>query len=137
MTAFIVILAGCQDIQLPVSPAPAGATPGTSNLVLSEDRAILAVQEYLLSKAASSRAKTYLTDLYASGAKWTAKGDLLNDGTRVFNVTLTVDNPGPQAKPYWKRAIWTVFSDRKVLPSPQYEANALRIETDLQGLSGG
>ncbi len=106
--------------------------------MISEDRALLAVQEYLLSKATTAKAKTYLTELYAAGGKWNAKGELLKDGTRVWNVMLeTEDKASNQTKPYWHQACWTVFDDGKVLPSPKYDANALRIETDLQQLSGG
>jgi len=106
--------------------------------VISEDSALLAVQEYLLSKATSAKAKTYLTDLYAAGGKWSGKGELLKDGIRTWSVMLEIeDGAGNQIKPYWRQACWTVFDDGKVLPSPKYDANALRIETDLQQLGGG
>jgi hypothetical protein len=98
----------------------------------------MAVQEYLLSKAISARAKAYLTELYASGGKWSARSELLKDGTRTWNVMLeTEGKPEDKIKPQWRAACWTVFDDGKVLPSPKYDASALRIEADLQELSGG
>jgi len=38
-------------------------------------------------------------------------------------------------KPYWQQASWFVFRDGKVMPSNRIQANALRIEADLQELS--
>ncbi|MBI4331562.1 MAG: hypothetical protein HY673_09805 [Chloroflexi bacterium] len=134
----VVFLTGCQDFGFPTPPTtgtPPARTAGRTTLVISEDRAILAVQEYLLNKAASARAKTYLTDLYASGAAWTGKSELLKDGTRIFNVTLTTSKSGTQVREHWRQALWTVFDDGKVLPSSTYDGNALRIEADIQALN--
>lgn len=140
LMAVCTVFASCEDMTGFPTTSPTPAVPKVEirrTLVLSEDRALLAVQEYLLSKATSARAKTYLTELYAAGGKWSAKGDLLKDGTRTWNVMLeTEGKTGVQVKPYWSQACWTVFDDGKVLPSPKYDANALRIETDLQQLSG-
>ncbi len=137
LTVLTLFVVGCQEIGYPTpSGGSSSTTPssGRRTLILSEDRAVLAVQDYLLSKAVSAKAKTYLTDLYSSGAQWTAKSDLLKDGTRIYNVLITVDRADAQVKPYWRKAGWTVFEDGKVLPSVEYEASALRIEADLQGL---
>lgn len=141
LMAFSIVTAACEDVPgLPTaSPSPpAPKAESRRTLVLSEDRALLAVQEYLLLKATSARAKTYLTELYAAGGKWSGKGELLKDGTRVWNVMLeTEDKADNQIKPCWRQASWTVFDDGKVLPTTKYGANALRIETDLQQLGGG
>lgn len=136
----LIFLTGCQDFTFPTptTTTPAAKAPSSrTTLVLSDDRAILVVQEYLLSKAVSAKAKGYLTELYASGATWTAKTELLKDGSRVFNVTLTTSKSDSQVKPYWRQALWTVFGDGKVLPSSQHDANAIHIEADLQGLGNG
>ncbi len=119
----------------PSAPASKGVAGGVS--VLSEDRALLVVQEYLLSKATSAKAKNYLAELYSSGGKWSAKSELLGDGTRIWNVMMeTEDKADSEIKSQWRIACWTVFGDGGVLPSPKFDANALRIETELQELSG-
>jgi len=40
-----------------------------------------------------------------------------------------------EEKPHWQQASWLVLGDGKVMPSHRFQANALRIEADLQELS--
>ena len=40
-----------------------------------------------------------------------------------------------QEKEYWQKASWLILKDDDVIPSNRFEANALRIEADLQSLS--
>ena len=40
-----------------------------------------------------------------------------------------------EAKPHWQHASWLILQDGTVVPSNRFEANALRIEADLQELS--
>ncbi|GAJ20101.1 unnamed protein product, partial [marine sediment metagenome] len=40
-----------------------------------------------------------------------------------------------QEKSYWQQASWLIREDGRVIPSNHFQANALRIEADLQELS--
>ena len=40
-----------------------------------------------------------------------------------------------EERPYWQQASWLILRDNQVLPSNRFQANALRIEADLQELS--
>ena len=104
--------------------------------IKTEDRAILAVYEHLLSQAESYQAKVYLADFYATCDNWSAESELLKDGARIWYIV--VDMTGIEAweeRPYWQQAGWFVLQDGKVVPSNRLQANALRIEADLQELS--
>lgn len=104
--------------------------------IKTDDRAILAVYENLLSQAKSSEAKVYLADFYATCDKWSAKSELFKDGTSVWHVILDMtDIEAWYERPYWQQASWFVLDDGKVIPSNRFQANALRIEADLQELS--
>ncbi len=110
--------------------------PATVTTITTEDRAILVVYEHLLSQAESYQAKAYLADFYTACDNWEAKSELLKDGTIIWNVTVDMtDAVVWQEKPYWKQATWLVLEDGKVIPSNSFQANALRIEADLQELS--
>ena len=50
----------------------------------------------------------------------------------VFDVTGT---EYWRERPYWQQASWLILEDGRVIPSRRLEANALRIEADLQELS--
>ncbi|MBA7676033.1 hypothetical protein ES703_84273 [subsurface metagenome] len=122
------------------TPSPEEPTevekPPTPTAITTEDRAILAVYEHLLSQAESYQAKTYLADFYTACDNWTAKSELLKDGTSLWYVTVDMTEvAGWKEKPYWKQASWLVLEDGKVIPSHRFKANALRIEADLQELS--
>ena len=114
--------------------APPPTTPPTT--ITSEDRAILSVYEHLLSQAESYTAKAYLADFYAASDRWRARSELFKDGTSIWYVV--VDMTGVvvwEERNYWQLAGWFVLQDGKVIPSNRLQANALRIEADLQELS--
>ena len=98
---------------------------------------MLAVYEHLLSQAESYQAKVYLADFYTTCDNWSARSELLKDGTGLWYVTVDMtDVVGWREKPYWQQASWLVVKkDGKVIPSNRFQANALRIEADLQELS--
>ena len=102
----------------------------------TEDKAILAVYEHLLSQAESHKAKSYLAEFYAVCDNWSAESQLFQDGSRVWYVMVDMTSGKEwKWKPYWQQASWFVFRDGKVMPSNRIQANALRIEADLQELS--
>jgi len=110
------------------------APPPTA--ITTEDRAILAVDEHLLSQAEGHQAKVYLADFYATCDNWKAESELLKDGTSVWYVTVDMTDVAVwKEKPYWQQASWLVLQDGNIMPSPRFQANALRIEADLQELS--
>lgn len=138
-TLIFLVATGCQDFgqfptPTPTEEKPEEATP--TKFITSEDRAILAVYEHLLSLAISHEAKTYLAEFSAVSDNWSAKSELFKDGTSIWYVV--VDMSGAEVweeKPYWQQAGWFVYRDGRVIPSNRLEANALRIEADLQELS--
>jgi len=104
--------------------------------VETEDRAILAVYEHLLSQAESYKAKAYLANFYATCDKWSAESELFKDGTSMWHVVVDMtDVEAWKERPYWQQASWFILQDGKVIPSNRFQANALRIEADLQELS--
>jgi hypothetical protein len=139
ITVLILTITGCEDFgTFPASEPPAEEPeePAPTTFINSEDRAILAVYEHLLSLAESHEAKTYLAEFSAVSDNWSAKSELFKDGTSIWYVV--VDMTGAEAweeRPYWHQASWFVYQDGKVIPSNRLQANALRIEADLQELS--
>jgi len=138
LIAMAVGSAGCQDYTFPTPepPSPETQKPAPTTFINSEDRATLAVYEHLLSLAQSHEAKAYLAEFTTTSDNWSAKSELFKDGTSVWYVK--VDMSGVQdwkAKPYWQQASWFVYQDGRVIPSNRLQANALRIEADLQELS--
>ena len=139
LMAMTFSVVGCEDFGLapPTTPAeeePEEVKPPT--FIGSADRAILAVYEHLLSQAESYEAKNYLADFSATSDNWSANSELLKDGTSFWYVV--VDMTGAEeweGKPYWQQAGWIVYQDGKIIPSNRLQANALRIEADLQELS--
>ncbi len=132
---------GCENFNiLPPQETPGetveeGAPPVTTT-IKADDKAILLVQEHLLNLAASYQAKLYLADFYAACDDWTAELELFKDGTAVWYVTVKMTNVEMwEEKPQWQEACWQVFQDGEVMPSNRSQANALRIEADLQELS--
>jgi hypothetical protein len=127
----------CEDLGLtpaedttPEEEAPSAATINTA------DRAILVVQERLVSQAESYQAKVYLADFFTACDDWIASSDFLGDGTSIWYVVVNVtDVQAVEEKPHWQQVCWMVFADGKVMPSDRFQANALRIEADLQELS--
>ncbi len=115
-------------------PKPEEVAPATS--IRTKDSAIITVYQHLLSQAESQEAKLYLADFYANCDNWTAESEFFKDGSGTWHITVdmsAVENW--QLRPYWQQASWFVFRDGTVMPSNRLQANALRIEADLQELS--
>ena len=134
-------LTGCAELEQWTTPPkaevekPVTETPPPV-VVKSEDRVILLIYEHLLSLAESHMAKSYLATFYATCDNWSAESELLRDGTTVWHAVADMtDEEEWRERPYWQLASWFVFQDGKVIPSNRFEANALRIEADLQQLS--
>lgn len=124
---------GCEELGLEPATEPE-ETP--SGAVTTDDRAILAVYEHLLSQAEGYEAKTYLADFYTTCDNWSAGQELLKDGENVWYVTVDMsDIELWRERPYWQQASWLILQDGRVMPSSRFQASALRIEADLQELS--
>ncbi|MFC2007976.1 hypothetical protein ACFLVB_05220, partial [Chloroflexota bacterium] len=96
----------------------------------------LAVQEHLLNQAKSYEAKRYLAEFYAAADNWSAQAAYFKDGSDIWYVIVDkTASDSWEGESYWQQASWYVFPDGKVMPSNLLQANALRIETDLQELS--
>ena len=142
LAVLVLTVPGCEDFGFPPpqSPEPEEKTEvvkAPPTIITTEDRAILAVYEHLLSQADSYQAKLYLADFYTTCDNWTAELELLKDGTSLWYVTVDMTEVKIwREKLYWRQASWLIHKkDGKVIPSNQFKANALRIEADLQELS--
>jgi len=144
--ALIVVLLGtftaCQDMGYPSpttpQPQPTPAPVTGTTIISTRDTALLAVYKRLLGQAESYEAKTYLADFYTACDNWSAESEFFKDGSGTWYVT--IDMTGSKDwkwKPHWQQASWLVYRDGKVIPSTRFQANALRIEADLQALSPG
>lgn len=117
-------------------PTEETQTTTASAVIKSDDRAILAVYEHLLSQAEGYEAKLYLARFYEVCDKWSATTELFRDGTSAWHVVLDMTSESVWTeRSYWMRASWFVFQDGEVIPSQRLQANALKIEADLQELS--
>ena len=147
LVLIIILLAGaftgCADYE-PLSPPPQPSQPPQQKTVVekppskarTEDRAILAIYEHLLSQAESHEAKAYLANFYTICDKWSAEKELFKDGTSIWHIVVDMtDVEVWEERPYWQQASWLILQDGKVIPSNRFQANALRIEADLQELS--
>ncbi len=141
LAALVVTAAACQDFgqfPAPATPAepPALQKTETTITIVTADKAILAVYQHLLSQAESHEAKAYLAEFYTVCDNWSAKSELFKDGSSVWYVL--VDMTGIEKwtePPHWQQAGWFVFRTGEVIPASRLQANALRIEADLQELS--
>ena len=139
LLAAVITTTGCQDFgtfPTPEPPAQQPEKPVSTTFINSGDRAVIAVYEHLLILAESHEAKDYLAEFSAVSDNWSANSELFKDGSSVWYVAVdmsTVENW--QEKPYWQQASWFVYQDGRVIPSNRLQANALRIESDLQELS--
>ncbi|MBI2860610.1 MAG: hypothetical protein HYX91_03770 [Chloroflexi bacterium] len=137
----LVAVAGCQDFnQFPQQPAPVEPKPQPERSVSisTADRAILVVYRHLLDRAKSPEAKVYLADFYTVADNWSAESRLLRDGTATWRVLADQAGQEPwQWRKHWRQASWLVLPGGDVIPSTEFEANAIRIEADLQELSNG
>jgi len=139
LAVLALAVTGCEDFGFPAAESPeetpeAEAPPATT--ITTEDRAILAVHEHLFTLAEGYQAKDYLADFYVTCDEWGASSELFTDGTSVWYVVVTMTSTEvSEERPHWQEACWIVFRDGKVIPSNRSQANALRIEADLQELS--
>ena len=118
------------------TPIPTQTPTPTPTTISTEDIAILTVYEHLLSQADSHQAKAYLASFYATSNEWRANSELFKDGTTIWYVVVDMtDVEEWEERDYWQQASWFVFKDGSVIPSQRLQANALRIEADLQELS--
>ena len=143
LAALAWTVTGCTDLE-PYSPPPQPAQPQqqkppvekTPLKATSEDKAILAIYEHLLSLAEGHKAKAYLANFYTVSDNWVAEKELLKDGTSIWHIVVDMtDVEEWKERPYWQQASWLILQDGKVIPSNRFQANALRIEADLQELS--
>ena len=140
--ALLVALAwtvtGCEELGFPPPNPPAekpeeNVAPPTT--ISTADRAVLVVYEHLLNQAESYKAKMYLAEFYTVCDNWSAETERFKDGSSIWYVLVDMtDNETWQQRLYWQQASWFVQDD-KVMPSNHHQANALRIEADLQELS--
>jgi hypothetical protein len=142
LASLIGTVTACEDMGFPPpsTPAPEEEPPPkevtTPTAIMTKDAAMLAVYQRLLSQAESYEAKMYLADFYANCDNWSAESEFFKDGSGTWYVTVDMtENETWELRPYWQQASWFVFRDGKVVPSNRFQANALRIEADLQALS--
>lgn len=141
LSALLVMVTSCEDM-FPTTtspqetPQPEPVKPASATVINSKDAAILAVYERLLGEAEGYDAKVYLSDFYTTCDNWTAQSDYFKDGSGTWHVVVDMTaHEDWTYRPYWQQASWFVYKDGKVLPSNLFQANALRIEADLQALS--
>ncbi|MFB0559366.1 MAG: hypothetical protein ACETVS_02410 [Dehalococcoidales bacterium] len=143
LAVLALTVVGCEGFEGWTTPSPAepeekpAVEAPSATVITTEDRAVLAVYEHLLSQAGSYQAKLYLADFYTTCDNWVAEPELLKDGTSLWYVTVDMtDVKIWREKLYWRQARWLIFkTDGRVVPSNSFKANALRIEADLQELS--
>jgi hypothetical protein len=142
IAALLGTFTACEDFGYPPAstpeetpePEPVKVTPTTATT--TKDAAMLAVYEYLLSQAESYEAKIYLADFYANCDNWSVESEFFKDGSGTWYVVVDMSNIEDwELRPHWQQASWLVFKDGEVVPSNYFQANALRIEADLQALS--
>ena len=139
LAALLGTFTACEQLGYPTS-TPEEETESekvTSTTVINtKDDALMAVYQRLLGQAGSYEAKIYLADFYATCDNWTATSEIFKDGSGTWHIQVDMTSQETwQYRPYWQQAGWFVFRDGKVIPSNRFQANALRIEADLQSLS--
>ena len=139
LTGLVWTVTGCEEFGQFPAPSPPEEEPEKAappTVISTDDRAILTVYNHLLSQAESYKAKVYLADFYATCDKWSAKSELFKDGSSVWHVVIDMTEVEVwKERPHWQQASWFIFQDGEVIPSNRFQANALRIEADLQELS--
>lgn len=136
-------ITGCEDFGQFPPPTPPEEKPeieiekvAPPTVISTEDRAILAVYERLLSQSESHQAKIYLAEFYTASDNWSARTELFRDGSSIWYVIVDMtDNDTWEFRPHWQQASWFVKRNGEVIPTNRLNANALRIEADLQELS--
>jgi len=138
LTALLGTFTACQDLGYPPpsTPQPQPAPVTGPTVISTKDAALLAVYQHLLTQAESSEAKIYLADFCATCDNWSVVSEFFKDGSGTWYIVVDMtSNETWELRPYWQQASWFVFKDGKVVPSNRFQANALRIEADLQELS--
>jgi len=141
LAAMLTVFTSCEGMGFPSTtpqetPEPEPAKTVSSTDVNSREAAILAVYQQLLELATGYEAKIYLSDFYTTCDNWTAQSDYFRDGSSTWHVAVDMTaHEDWTYRPYWQQASWLVFKEGKVIPSNLFQANALRIEADLQALS--
>jgi len=112
------------------------ADVASDNIISTADEAKMAVYQRLLECAESYDAKIYLSDFYTYCHNWSVQSEYFKDGSDIWLIAVDMTGESNwEHNPYWQRAGWFVYRDGKVIPSNLFQANALRIEADLQLLS--
>ena len=139
LLALALTATGCEDFERFPAPSPAPEEPErrvAPTAIRTADRATLAVYEHLLNRAESHEAKRYLAEFYTVCDNWSAERELLQDGSSIWYIIIDMTASEPwQWSPHWQQAGWFILQDGRVIPSNRHQANALRIEADLQELS--
>ena len=139
LVAILGTAVGCEDYGFPSAAPLQQEKPETAEasiVINTKDGAMLAVYQHLLEQAETYEAKLYLADFYTTSDNWSAVGEYFLDGSGVWYIL--VDMSGVKvwsASPHWQQASWYVFKHGEVIPSNLLNANAMRIEADLQELS--
>ena len=141
LAGLLLAVTGCEEFgQFPVPTSPEEEQEPEKvtlpTVVSTKDSAILAVHEHLLGLAESHEAKKYLAEFYAACDNWSAESEYFKDGSGTWYILVDMtESETWELKPYWQQASWFVFRDGRVIPSSHLQANAIRIEADLQELS--
>ena len=140
LVGLVGTVTGCEEL----GGFPGATTPtaektteaASTTFTSTRDSAIMAVHERLLSQAGSYEAKIYLADFYTAADNWNAQSEYFKDGSGTWHIFIDMSASKTWAwQPYWQQASWFVYKDGRVIPSNLFNANALRIEADLQELS--
>lgn len=142
IAALLGTAVACEDLGLTSSgdteeTAESEATTQSGPITVStEDTAVLAVYRHLLENAVTDDAKSYLADFYTACDNWYAEAEYFKDGSQVWNVVVDMTEETPWDLPaHWQQASWFILKNGEVIPSNLFEANALRIEADLQAFT--
>lgn len=141
LAVLLMTVTSCEDMGFPSAtpqetPEPEPVKTVSSTVINTRDAAVLAVYQRLLGEAGSYEAKIYLSDFYTTCDNWTAYSDYFKDGSGTWHVMVDMTATEDwEFHPYWQQASWLAFKDGEVIPSNLFQANALRIEADLQSLS--
>ena len=141
LAALLGIVTGCEDFGQYPPPSPPAEKPEpekvpSPTVISTGDRAILAIYEDLLSQAGSHEAKIYLAEFYTVCDNWSAEKERFKDGSTIWYVLVDMTSTETwEWRAHWQQAGWFVFRDGEVISSNRLQANALRIEADLQELS--
>ena len=141
LAALLGTVVACEDLGLSSSGSTEETEEEESNTqsgpvtVNTKDSAVLAVYRHLLELAVNDDAKSYLADFYTACDNWYAEAEYFKDGSDVWNVVVDMTAEPVWNQPaHWQQASWFILKNGEVIPSNLFQANALRIEADLQAL---